>query len=230
MVSLPRRDQSEFLLRFDDFNSMMTFIGVSRSLSHCPLCEPTPPTSTSTSIPPNPDLYRDIYSLLYLYYPDRLQEANSTYMRCISHPSELAKWTDLNFNLPKHFCRNIHVCHKVAEVEQLITQDSELYASEVYLRPQYLGSREIPPAVSEVVAQLQQRMQPEVFVRLVQACQFSYPSPQPLVRAILDLYEEQWVKVFDEAPHAFLRVIRESSMYCSQSFTNRSYRNPHTAL
>ena len=66
----------------------------------------------------------------------------------------------------------------------------------------------------------------DIYVRLVQVCQFVYPSPLPLVRAILDLYNEEWAKLFDQNPYAFLRAIRESNAYCKQSYTNRSYRKP----
>ena len=42
------------------------------------------------------------------------------------------------------------------------------------------------------------------------------------------MYNEEWAKLFDQNPYAFLRAIRESSAYCKQSYTNRSYRKPQT--
>ena len=118
----------------------------------------------------------------------------------------------------------------VEEVEDVITPQNEIMASEIYLRPQYIECREIPREVSEVVYQFQQRMKEDVYGRLVQVCQFSYPSPQPLVRAIVDLYSEEWAKVFDRNPFAFLKAIRESKMYRPESYTNRSYKRPRNPV
>ena len=73
-------------------------------------------------------------------------------------------------------------------------------------------------------------MKPDIYGRLVQVCQFSYPSPQPLVRAIVDLYNEEWAKVFDKNPYAFLKAIRESNVYRKESYINRSYKRPHVVL
>ena len=85
----------------------------------------------------------------------------------------------------------------------------------------------IPTAVTQAVEQFQRLLSEEIYGRLVQVCQFSYPSPVPLVRAILDLYNEEWVTLFDENPYAFLKAIRESKMYRKESYTNRSYKRPY---
>ena len=77
--------------------------------------------------------------------------------------------------------------------------------------------------------QFQRLLSEEIYGRLVQVCQFSYPSPVPLVRAIIDLYNEEWTTVFDENPYAFLKAIRESKMYRKESYTNRSYKRPHVS-
>ena len=99
----------------------------------------------------------------------------------------------------------LHASEKsVEEVEELITQNREIVASEIYLKPKYIEVLSIPRRVVEVVEQFQALMKEDIYGRLVQVCQFSYPSPVPLVRAIIDLYNEEWTTVFDENPYACL--------------------------
>lgn len=174
----------------------------------------------------DPGLFKDIASLLYLYYPDRINEVVSVYNTCVHNPERYEQWVLQQFGLSVSFCRNIFIVNKVEEVEELITQDNEILSSEIYLKPKYIEVREIPPSVTAVVKEFQALLDNDIYVRLVQVCQFVYPSPLPLVRAILDLYNEEWAKLFDQNPYAFLRAIRESNAYCKQSYTNRSYRKP----
>ena len=208
-------------VKFNSFSDLMTVIGVSRRLSGYPDFQRSFPASCD-----DPQFYQDILSLLYLYAPDRLGEAGSIYTRYRSDSAGYASWVSSEFGLNASVCHNLHIQNTVEEVEDVITPDNEIMASEIYLRPQYIECREIPREVSEVVYQFQQRMKADVYGRLVQVCQFSYPSPQPLVRAIVDLYSEEWAKVFDRNPFAFLKAIRESKLYRQESYTNRSYKRP----
>ena len=212
-------------VRFNSFSDMMTVIGVSRHLSGYPDYKPSLPADCA-----DPQFFRDVVSLLYLYAPKRLSEAASIYAQYRADPAGYASWVGREFGLNASVCHNLHVPNAVEEVEDMITPQNEIMASEIYLRPQYIECREIPREVSEVVYQFQQRMKEDVYGRLVQVCQFSYPSPQPLVRAIVDLYSEEWAKVFDRNPFAFLKAIRESKMYRPESYTNRSYKRPRNPV
>lgn len=201
----------------------MIFISVTRRQSGYADC--------IVNIPANCEdrgLYTDITSLLYLYYPDRLSEAATVFHTCVKNPDRYEQWVKQQFGLNASFCRNIHITNTLEEVEELITQDHTILLSEHHLKPNYIEVCEIPSSVSEVVHELKRLLERDVYVRLVQVCQFSYPSPLPLVRAILDLYNEEWATLFDSNPYAFLRAIRESNEYCVESFTNRSYRRPRT--
>lgn len=212
-------------VRFNSFSDMMTVIGVSRHLSGYPDFKPSIPADCS-----DPQFFRDVVSLLYLYAPQRLGEAASIYAQYGADPAGYASWVGSEFGLNASVCHNLHIPNAVEEVEDVITPQNEIMASEIYLRPQYIECREIPREVSEVVYQFQQRMKEDVYGRLVQVCQFSYPSPQPLVRAIVDLYSEEWARVFDRNPFAFLKAIRESKMYRPESYTNRSYKKPRNPV
>lgn len=120
------------------------------------------------------------------------------------------------FHLPESFCRNIQVPDKVREVEELVTQDMDVSSAELYLQPGYMDVREIPQVVMDTVEQFRNSdIQPEIFNRLVQICQFTYPSPQPLVHAVLNLKNEEWSALFNKYPHEFLRALRESPVKSS---------------
>lgn len=224
-MKLPRLDGStELNLQFENFNDLMTFVGVSRRLSHYPDCVIQYPASCS-----DPDLYKDIYSLLYLFTPDRVNEAIYVYERCRQHRDAFGEWVHQQFNLSVSQCRNLHVLNEIEEVEELITEDNTVLSSELYLKPQYIEVRIIPQSVMNIVKEFQQLIQPDIYGRLVQVCQFSYPSPLPLVRAILDLYNGHWARMFDENPYAFLKAIRESTVYRKESYMNRSYKRPNVS-
>ena len=212
-------------VQFNSFSDMMTVIGVSRHLSGYPDFKPSIPAGCA-----DPQFYQDVVSLLYLYAPKRLSEAASIFARYEADPAGYARWVGAEFGLNASVCHNLHIQNSVQEVEDVITPQNEIMASEIYLRPQYIECREIPREVSEVVYQFQQRMKEDVYGRLVQVCQFSYPSPQPLVRAIVDLYSEEWAKVFDRNPFAFLKAIRESKSYRPESYSNRSYKKPRNPV
>ena len=224
MAYLPQKNRDSMQLQFDSFNDLMLFIGLTRRLSQYPDCTVTLPQACR-----DPDLFTDIYSLLYLYSPSDLSEAVGVYTECVGHPERYENWVKRRFNLSVSLCRNIRVVNGVEEVEELITQNREIVASEIYLKPKYIEVLSIPRRVVEVVEQFQALMKEDIYGRLVQVCQFSYPSPVPLVRAIIDLYNEEWTTVFDENPYAFLKAIRESKMYRKESYTNRSYKRPHVS-
>ena len=208
-------------LQFDSFNQLMEFIAITRRLSGYADCIATPPKDCK-----DPSLYKDIYSLLYLYYPERLSEAITVYGYCVNKSDHYESWVKQQFGLNVSFCRNVRIVNELSEVEELITQDHTIVSSDMYLKPNYIEVREIPPSVQDVVKEFKSMIERDIYVRLVQVCQFSYPSPLPLVRAILDLYSEEWANLFDSNPYAFLKAIRESNEYCEESFTNRSYRKP----
>ena len=200
---------------------MMLFVGVMRRLAGQPDFSVEYPSNCS-----DPDLYKDIVSLLYLYYPQRLGEAYSIFVRCLGNDQYLSDWVHQDFGLSVSLCRNLHVLNEVEEVEEVITPDAQLVATEIYLKPLYIEVLSIPPCVSSVVKSLQDLIQRDVYGRLIQVCQFVYPSPLPLVRAIIDLYNEEWANMFDKYPYEFLKAIRESELYQKESFSNRSYRRP----
>ena len=224
-MKLPRRDGStELSLQFENFNDLMTFVGVSRRLSHYPDCIIQYPATCT-----DPDLYKDVYSLLYLFKPDHMNEAISVYQRCCQQNEAFGQWVREQFNLSVSQCRNLHILNEIEEVEELITEDFTVLSSELYLKPHYIEVRVIPQYVLNVVREFQQLIQPDIYGRLVQVCQFSYPSPLPLVRAILDLYNGHWARMFDDNPYAFLKAIRESTVYRKESYMNRSYRRPNVS-
>ena len=131
-------------------------------------------------------------------------------------PTAFNEWTQEMFHLPESFCRNIQVPDKVREVEELVTQDMDVSSAELYLQPGYMDVREIPQVVMDTVEQFRNSdIQPEIFNRLVQICQFTYPSPQPLVHAVLNLKNEEWSALFNKYPHEFLRALRESPVKSS---------------
>ena len=212
-------------LSFSSFNDMMTMIGLSRHCGGYPDLKVEYPAQCEDK-----QFYQDIVSLLYLYDPRRLGEANMVYAKFAKDPDGYATWVKEEFGLTASVCHNLHVPNMVEEVEEVITPEHVIVASEIYMRPQYMECREIPREVSDVVYQFQQLMKPDIYGRLVQVCQFSYPSPQPLVRAIVDLYNEEWAKVFDKNPYAFLKATRESNVYRKESYINRSYKRPHVVL
>lgn len=221
-ASLWQKNGKEGLsLQFDSFNDLMLFVGVARRCAHYPDFAVSPPAGCTDK-----DLFTDISALLYLYAPEDLCEAPGVYARCAGRPEAYAAWVRARFNLNVSVCRNIRVVNEVEEVEEVVTHNNDIVASEIYLRPKYIEVRSIPAAVTRAVEQFQRLLSAEVYGRLVQVCQFSYPSPVPLVRAILDLYSAEWVTLFDENPYAFLKAIRESKMYRKESYTNRSYKRP----
>lgn len=221
-MKLPRHDGGiELLLQFENFNDLMTFVGVSRHLGHYPDCSIQYPDHCV-----NQDLYKDIYSLLYLFKPDQIHEAITVYNQCCRDNDAFGQWVHEQFNLSVSQCRNLHILNEIEEVEELITEDFTVLSSELYLKPQYIEVRMIPQSVLNVVREFQQLIQPDIYGRLVQVCQFSYPSPLPLVRAILDLYNGHWARLFDDNPYAFLKAIRESTVYRKESYMNRSYKRP----
>jgi len=171
-------------------------------------------------------LFKDVVSLEYLFSPERVGEASTVYAQCVGQPAAYERWVTERFRLSVSQCRNLHVLNDVEEVEELITEDFTVLSTMLYLKPRYIEVRAIPQGVSDVVTQFQRLIKPDIYGRLVQVCQFSYPSPLPLVRAILDLYNSQWAQMFDQEPYAFLKAIRESSQYRKESYTNRSYRKP----
>lgn len=199
----------------------MLFIALTRSLSGYPNCDIHYPSSCE-----DPSLYNDIGSLLYLYYPERLPEVFTVYSCCVNNPEKYEQWVKQQFGLNVSLCRNVHIVNTIDEVEQLITQDNAILSSDLYLNPKYDEVLKIDEDVIEVVKQFQSLLDADIYIRLVQVCQFAYPSPLPLVRAILDLYSEKWALLFDKHPYDFMKAIRESKVYCKESLTNRSYRKP----
>ena len=202
----------------------MLFIAITRRLAGYPVFSMAIPADCK-----DPGLFTDIASLLYLFNPDCMDERTTIYHECMADPSFYEQWVGQQFHLPPFVCRNIHIVDTLEEIEDIITEQFMIVPSEIYLKPKYTDIREIPEKVKDIVHEFQMRMEEDIYIRLVQVCQFSYPSPQPLVRAILDLYEESWAIEFDNNPFAFLKAIRESSYYREESLTNRSYRRSHEA-
>lgn len=217
-----RRDGGEEInFQFENFNDLMTFVGVTRPLGGFATCVVAYPQPCADA-----QLFKDVVSLEYLFSPERVGEASTVYAQCVGQPAAYERWVTERFRLSVSQCRNLHVLNDVEEVEELITEDFTVLSTMLYLKPRYIEVRAIPQGVSDVVTQFQRLIKPDIYGRLVQVCQFSYPSPLPLVRAILDLYNSQWAQMFDQEPYAFLKAIRESSQYRKESYTNRSYRKP----
>ena len=97
-------------LSFSSFNDMMTMIGLSRHCGGYPDLKVEYPAQCEDK-----QFYLDIVSLLYLYDPRRLGEANMVYAKFAKDPDGYATWVKEEFGLTASVCHNLHVPNMVED-------------------------------------------------------------------------------------------------------------------
>ena len=78
---------------------------------------------------------------------------------------------------------------------------------------------------SMIMTKLKEFYDLNTFHRLVQISMIQYPSPDPVIRAVLKKCNEDWVVLFDKDPKAFYQVLQNSIQPIYRSLSSRSYKN-----
>ena len=95
---------------------------------------------------------------------------------------------------------------------------------ESYLHPFKPTESHVLTSFEPIIKQLRNILKVEEYNRLVQITSISYPSPLPVIRAILKRCNEDWCVLFDKDPDGFCESIQHSSVLIRKSYSFRSFR------
>lgn len=95
---------------------------------------------------------------------------------------------------------------------------------ESYLHPPKPTESHVLTSFEPIIKQLRSILKVEEYNRLVQITSISYPSPLPVIRAILKRCNEDWCVLFDKDPDGFCESIQHSSVMIRKSYSFRSFR------
>lgn len=95
---------------------------------------------------------------------------------------------------------------------------------ESYLHPSKPTESHVLTSFEPIIKQLRSILKVEEYNRLVQITSISYPSPLPVIRAILKRCNEDWCVLFDKDPDGFCESIQHSSVMIRKSYSFRSFR------
>lgn len=74
-----------------------------------------------------------------------------------------------------------------------------------------------------IVSQLQGLLSKEAFNRLVQVAAIRYPSPLPVIRAVVMEQNKDWGALFDQDPVGFITCLKRATTMIRRSFSSRSF-------
>lgn len=74
-----------------------------------------------------------------------------------------------------------------------------------------------------IMSQLQGLLSKEAFNRLVQVAAIRYPSPLPVIRAVVMEQNKDWGALFDQDPVGFITCLKRATTMIRRSFSSRSF-------
>ena len=121
-------------------------------------------------------------------------------------------------------------CNARASLTLPVVQPSGLCSLQNYLQLQNDASKDEGfwvnhSSFSMIINKLKEFYDLNTFHRLVQISMIQYPSPDPVIRAVLKKCNEDWVVLFDKDPKAFYQVLQNSIQPIYRSLSSRSYKN-----
>lgn len=92
-----------------------------------------------------------------------------------------------------------------------------------YLKPSKRSDSPSLSSFGSIVNQLRSILKGEEFNRLIQITSISYPSPIPVIQAILKRYNKDWEVLFKEDPDGFCECIQKSGVFIRKNYSFRSF-------
>lgn len=92
-----------------------------------------------------------------------------------------------------------------------------------YLEPSKQSESLSLPSFGSIINQLRSVLKGEEFNRLIQITSISYPSPIPVIGAILRRYNKDWEVLFKNDPDVFCECIQNSGVFIRKNYSFRSF-------
>ena len=94
---------------------------------------------------------------------------------------------------------------------------------EALSRPATPGSTVFSNSSAAIVYQLQTLLPREEYNRLAQVASIHYPSPIPIIRAVVTAQNKDWGALFDQDATGFVSCLKRSTLFMRRSFSYRSF-------
>ena len=92
-----------------------------------------------------------------------------------------------------------------------------------FLREEETACHGVSSSSLAIVSQLQGLLSKEAFNRLVQVAAIRYPSPLPVIRAVVMEQNKDWGALFDQDPVGFITCLKRATTMIRRSFSSRSF-------
>lgn len=92
-----------------------------------------------------------------------------------------------------------------------------------FLREEETACHGVSSSSLAIVSQLQGLLSKEAFNRLVQVAAIRYPSPLPVIRAVVMEQNKDWGALFDQDPVGFITCLKRAATMIRRSFSSRSF-------
>lgn len=192
-------------------------------------------TARGNPIPPCPcrtaSLAEKVRWLLYLFTPEATEQAAapaapaapaSLEAPAAANEARVDAWLGETFGGSRKWL-------SVLSDRVLETSDCEVVTAKgVMSVAQFLREKEemchgVSSSSLMIVLQLQTLLPKEVFNRLVQVAAIRYPSPIPVIRAMVMEQNKDWGALFDQDPGGFMTCLKQATLMIRRSFSSRSF-------
>ena len=92
-----------------------------------------------------------------------------------------------------------------------------------FLREEETACHGVSSSSLAIMSQLQGLLSKEAFNRLVQVAAIRYPSPLPVIRAVVMEQNKDWGALFDQDPVGFITCLKRATTMIRRSFSSRSF-------
>lgn len=175
------------------------------------------------AIPPRPaansSLEEALRWLLFLYCPRRVDEAGRL---AKEKKEEWREWLLAEFGVTEK-CFHAFSEKRLKSQECEVLTDEGVVSVKHYLRPATPGSTVFSNSSAAIVYQLQTLLPREEYNRLAQVASIHYPSPMPIIRAVVTAQNKDWGALFDQDSTGFVSCLKRSTLFMRRSFRYRSF-------